>query len=85
MPTSVRLDRQSQARLDRLAQVTGRTKSDLIREALARLDESLATEGGASTYVRLSRYIGVGRLGPGDRAARAEEVLRKGFGRKKRA
>jgi hypothetical protein len=82
MPTSVRLDKLSETRLERLARSTGRTKSDLIREALARLDETLS-DGGASAYEALSRYIGVVRLGPDNRAERAEEVLREGFGRKK--
>lgn len=84
MPTSVRLDKKTGANLERLARATGRTKSDLIREAITRLDNALLTETGPSTYERLSRYVGVARLGRGERAARAEEILREGFGRKKR-
>ena len=84
MPTSVRLDKHSQSRLDRLARATGRTKSDLIRDAIARLDETLAAEDRLSTHDRLSRYLGAARLGPGERATRSEEILRGGFGRKKR-
>ena len=82
MPTSVRLDRASEARLAKLARMTGRTKSEVIREALARLDESVSGEGGSS-FDRLQRFIGVARLGVGDRAERAEEILRAGFGRRK--
>jgi Arc/MetJ-type ribon-helix-helix transcriptional regulator len=84
MPTSVRLDQNTQARLDRLARATGRSKSSLIREAIARLDADLPTAGSPSTYDRLRRYIGVDRLGPGDRAVRAEEILREGFGQQRK-
>jgi hypothetical protein len=83
MPTSVRLDPKSEARLQRLSRLTGRTKSELIREAIQRLDETLP-EGGLSTYDRLKPYIGVARSGARDRALRTEEILRKGFGRRKR-
>ena len=85
MPISVRLDKKTQARLERLARTTGRTKSELIREAIDRLDEAVESEEGHSTYDRLSSYIGTADLGAGNRAERAEEILREGFGRKKRA
>ncbi|MEX2283573.1 MAG: ribbon-helix-helix domain-containing protein [Gemmatimonadota bacterium] len=84
MPTSVRLDKQTEQRLERLARLTGRTKSGLIRDAIMSLDESFQSNSGQSAYERLSRYVGVVRLGPGDRARRAEELLRAGFGRKKK-
>ncbi|MBI2072654.1 MAG: CopG family transcriptional regulator [Gemmatimonadetes bacterium] len=85
MPTSVRLDKQAQARLERLARITGRTKSDLMREAIARLDETLNGDAAPTLYEQWHEVIGIVNLGPGDRARRAEELLRQGLGRKKRA
>jgi Arc/MetJ-type ribon-helix-helix transcriptional regulator len=83
MPASVRLDRNTQARLDRLVRTTGRTKSDLIREAIVRLDEALNGEEGPTLQDQLGGYVGLVNLGPGDRARRSEELLRRGFGRGK--
>jgi hypothetical protein len=71
-------------RLDRLVRTTGRTKSDLIREAIVRLDEALNGEEGPTLQDQLREYVGVVDLGPGDRARRSEELLRKGFGHSKR-
>lgn len=84
MPTSVRLDKNTETRLERLARTTGRTKSDLIREAIVRLDEALNGKEGPTLYDQLREHIGVVDLGPSDRARRSEELLREGFGRKKR-
>ena len=84
MPTSIRLDNQARARLDRLARTTGRSKSDLIREAIARLDEALTGEEGPTLYEQMRDCIGVVKLGPGDRARQAERLLREGLVRKKR-
>lgn len=84
MPTSVRLDKQAQARLERLARLTGRTKSDLMREAITRLDEILNSDASATLYEQLREYVGVVDLGPGDRARSAERLLRESLGRKKR-
>jgi hypothetical protein len=84
MPTSVRLDKQAQARLERLARITGRSKSDLMREAIARLDEMLNGDAAPTLYDQWRDVIGIVNLGPGDRARQAEELLREGLGRKKR-
>ncbi len=85
MPLNVRLDEDTQRRLERMARTTGRSKSDLIREAIVRLDEALDEEQGPTLYEQLREYIGIANLGPGDRAARAEELLKEeGFGREKR-
>ncbi len=85
MPVSVRLDESTQRRLERMARTTGRSKSDLIREAIVRLDEALDEEEGPTLYEQLREYIGIVKSGPNDRAARAEKLLEEeGFGRNKR-
>jgi predicted DNA-binding protein len=83
MPISVRLDSETEQRLQRMASRTGRTKSDLVREAIVRLDEALEPPEDLTLYERLREYIGVADLGPRARAERSEEVLQEeGFGRK---
>jgi len=81
MVTSVRLDPATERNLAKLSKVTGRTKSDLIRQAVqgltAQVDRQL--KSGPTAYDRLVDMIGVVNLGPGNRAARSEELLRKKF------
>lgn len=81
MVTSVRLDLATERNLTKLSKVTGRTKSDLIRQAVkgltAQVDQQL--KRGPTAYDRLLDMIGVVDLGPDDRAARSEELLRKRF------
>lgn len=84
MPVSVRLDPETEKRLRRLVRVTGRTKSTLIREAIERLDQNLEENTGPTTYERLRKFIGTADLEPDISGRRAEEILRKGFGRRDR-
>lgn len=83
MPTSVRLDLEAERSLARLSRLTGRSKSELIREAIRRLGERLDAEEGPVAYERLKQVIGVAHQGPGDRAARSEEILREMFSAKR--
>jgi Arc/MetJ-type ribon-helix-helix transcriptional regulator len=73
MPVSVRLDQSLQQRLERMARTSGRTKSDLIREAIIRLDEALGEAREQTLYEQFREYIGVVSLGRGARAARSDE------------
>lgn len=80
MVTSVRLDAQTERKLSRLAKRTGKTKSELIRDAINRLSsEDAAGERGRTLSERLAPFIGVVHGGPGNRAARSEEILRRLF------
>jgi hypothetical protein len=81
MVTSVRLDPATERNLKKLSKVTGRTKSDLIRQAVQRLTAQVdrQLEGGPTAYDRLVDVIGLVNLGPGTRAARSEELLRRRF------
>lgn len=54
---SVRLDVESEAALTRLAARRGQTKSEVLRDALARLDEDEHTR--ASAYHRLQPFVGI--------------------------
>jgi len=84
MPTSVRLDPATQRKLAQLARRTGRSKSALMREAIAALDQHL--ELGATTIADvLGDFVGGADLGSSTSGRRAKEILAEGFGRRKRS
>lgn len=60
MPVSVRLDERTERVIRRLAKQTGRTKSDVIRRAIATLEqlEAPASAEAPSAYERLAHLIG---------------------------
>ncbi|HMH52263.1 MAG TPA: ribbon-helix-helix protein, CopG family [Candidatus Acidoferrum sp.] len=55
MPTTVRLDPQTLSLMNRLAKRTGRTKSDLIRDAIRHLG---AVEGTGNAYDVMEHRLG---------------------------
>ncbi|MBI2892761.1 MAG: ribbon-helix-helix protein, CopG family [Deltaproteobacteria bacterium] len=71
--TTVYLDDETQRRLRRLADASGRTQADIIRDAI------LAYSGGSKR--RRPRSIGIGRGGR-DLSARVDSLL-EGFGEKR--
>ncbi len=77
MPTSVRLDPKTEALLSQLARARGRSKSQIIREAIARLarDES-DPRGQPRPYELMADLIGIAHGGPSDLARRSSEVFR---------
>jgi Arc/MetJ-type ribon-helix-helix transcriptional regulator len=84
VPTTVRLDAETEAIVERVARKTGRTKSSVIRDAIRRLSPDSPAKPGQTLYDRMIDSIGVGRGGPRDLAARSEEILRDVFGRRRR-
>ncbi len=84
MPTSVRLDPKSEAIVRRIAHVTGRTKSEVIREAIAGLADEAASGSrrSPSAYDAVADLIGIARGGPRDLARRADEAFRAALGRR---
>jgi hypothetical protein len=65
MPFSVRLDPETEVRIRRLAVLTGRSKSDVVRDAVsqyARARQSLTDEE-PSAFERLKPFIGAVRTG----------------------
>lgn len=77
MPTSVRLDTETEALLRRLARTSGRTKSDVLREALVRLAEQHdATSSVESPYSLVADLVGIARGGPSDLAGRHKQAFR---------
>jgi hypothetical protein len=78
MPTSVRLDARTEALLARLARTRGRTKSEVIREALERLAEAETRNGsGPTLYDRIKHLVGKAGGGPPDLSERTGEKFTK--------
>lgn len=85
MVTSVRLDAKSELALNRLAKLTGKTKSELIREAVEQMaSRALRSSGRHQTaYERLADLVGLVDRGPGSVAGRSEEILREAAARQR--
>jgi hypothetical protein len=68
MPFSLRLDPETEAKIRRLARASGRSKSSIVREAMAQYDagEVPTRAGDASVLDRLGPFIGVVGTGGAD-------------------
>ena len=78
MPTTVRLDPETESMIKRLARKTGRTKSQVIRDAIRVLAKS--EDGGKATggpYEAFSHVIGCASGGPADLSERTGEKFSK--------
>ena len=77
MPTSVRLDAETEALLRRLAHLSGRTKSDVLREAVVRLSrEQEALSPADGPYALISDLVGIARGGPDELARHHKQAFR---------
>ena len=83
MPTSVRLDQRTEGIVRRIARRTGRTRSQVIREAILRLAEDAEPASRGTVYDRIKDLLGVVRGGPADLGSRSEEYLREMFARRR--
>lgn len=84
MPTSVRLDPETQALLGKLARASGRTKSDVLRAALQHLAQAQsASTAERSPFEDIADLIGVGTGGPVDLARRHKAEYRRALARRK--
>ena len=65
MPTSVRLDSKTESIVARLARETGRTKSQIIRDAISALaDAKTWARPDQTPYERIKHLIGIASGGP---------------------
>ena len=77
MPTSVRLDPDTEALLDQLAQTRHRTKSDILREALRRFaQDEQSKDVNNGPYALVADLIGIAHDGPDNLARRHKEAFR---------
>jgi predicted DNA-binding protein len=68
MPFSLRLDSDTEATLRKLTTTTGRSKADVVREAVAHyaVDAEAAAPADTSAFDRLKPFIGVVSTGGAD-------------------
>jgi hypothetical protein len=77
MPTSVRLDTETETLLRRLARTSGRTKSDILREAVVRLaEEHSASSPADGPYALIADLVGIAQGGPRDVARGHKQAFR---------
>ena len=82
MPTSVRLDPETEALLRKLARTSGRTKSEVIREALHRMFAETRESG--SLYHAIEDLVGIADVGPGDLARHHKQRFREKLDRRRK-
>ncbi len=84
MPTTIRLDPETESVVHRLARKTGRTKSSIIREAILRMaEQNTRPKPGSTLYDKMADLVGIGHGGPSDLASRSEEILRHLFAQRR--
>ena len=76
MPTSVKLDAETEALLRRLARTSGRTQSDILREALVRYSADREKDSADSPYALIADLVGIAQGGPTDLARRHKQAFR---------
>ena len=76
MPTSVRLDPETEALLEELTWRSGRSKSEVLREALHRLAESTGSGDRSGPYALISDLVGSARGGPATPAREHKKAYR---------
>jgi predicted DNA-binding protein len=79
MPVSVRLDRETEGLVRRISKRSGRSKSQVIREAIRRLAREDTVNRGESVYDAISDLVGIADGGERNYGARSEEALRAMF------
>lgn len=78
MPLTVRVDLKTERLLERLARKRGRTKSEVIRDAIGVLAKSVeAQEEAERPYDKVRDLIGIVHGGPADLSVRAGEGFRR--------
>ena len=76
MPTSVRLDSETEALLNRLAQTQRRTKSEILREAVHRMAQhQQANEAEQGPYALVADLIGIAQGGPDNLARQHKQAF----------
>jgi len=84
MPVSLRLDRETEGLVRRISKTSGRSKSDVIREAIRRFAHEARVKPGESVYDEISDLVGIVDGGERHYGARSEDVLRAMFHRRRR-
>jgi Arc/MetJ-type ribon-helix-helix transcriptional regulator len=81
---TVRLDQAAKKKLDELARSTGRSRSEIVRDAIRAYDPVQVPGAERTVFDQLGDIVGIGSLG-GNRARDGEAILRAAFARKRHA
>lgn len=85
MPTSVRLDPETEALLNKMARSSDRSKSEIIRKALHRMaEETRSTAETGSLYDAIEDLVGIADVGPGDLARHHKQRFREKLDRRRK-
>lgn len=87
MPFSLRLDPETEAKIRRLSAATGRSRSEVVRQAVARFadERDAAPECGESAFDRLKPYVGIVRTGGANYSRETHAKYRALLQRRRRA
>lgn len=85
MPFSLRLDSATEARIRRLSAETGRSRSAVVREAVAQYAAARETVTAESAFDRLKPFIGAVRSGGANYSTDTHAKYRDALRRKHRA
>ena len=87
MPFSLRLDRETDTRIRRLSAATGRSKAQIVREAVAQYGQDVASTPPRelSAFDRLKPYLGAVRTGGANYSDDTHAKYRAVLARKHRA
>jgi predicted DNA-binding protein len=87
VPFSLRLDPETEAMIRRLSAASGRSKSEVVREAVAHYaaDRESSRPAGESAYDRLKPIIGIIRSGGANYSSQTHAKYRELLRRKHRA
>jgi len=83
MPTSVRLDEETEALLVRTAKLLNKTKTDVLKASVREFCTRTMDEKGRRPYDLITDLIGKESSGKGNLAIDSELILREAFRRKK--
>lgn len=83
MPTSVRLDRQTEELLNKAAKALRLTKTEVIKSSIHHYCEMTIYNKSRRPYDLISDLIGTEKSGNGNLAINSEKILREKFGRKR--
>jgi hypothetical protein len=78
MPTSVRVDEETEALLERAARIRAETKSELIRRALKQFCSRIVMGKALTPYESIKGLLGCAE-GPRDLARRSRDYLQEAF------
>ena len=86
MPFSIRLDPETEATIRRLTRTTGRSKSQVVHEAVAQYasDARASTRSVESAFDRVKPFVGVVRTGGAQYSTDTHAKFRQALQRKRR-